>query len=98
LSTSKNQAQIQAVRDKLKTTGMDYSVLRGEVRKYIFDSLAKRNALPTGVTTLAEFNRAVVDKSATEISMFPKIFASLTDDEKNEIDQKIISKLKSFAD
>jgi hypothetical protein len=98
VSTSRNQTQIQAVRDKLKTAGMDYSALRGEVRKYIFDSLAKRNALPTGVTTLSEFNRAVVDKPDTEISVFPNIFASLTDDERNEIDQKIISKLKSFAD
>jgi hypothetical protein len=91
LSTSRNQTQIQAVRDRLKTAGMDYSALRGEVRKYIFDSLEKRNALPAGVTTLTQFNMAVVNAGT-----FSQIIASLTDDEKNEVDQKILSKLNAF--
>lgn len=91
ISSAANDADITNVQNRLKDAGMDFSALRGEVRTEIFRVLQKRNALPSGVSTLGQFNGAIADPAE-----FPKILKALTGDEKNIIDQKILSKLNAF--
>src|SRR6185436_13891762 len=91
LSNAKNRPVIQGVQDKLKSAGMDYSKLRLDVRTYLFNTLKDRKALPSGVNDSDDFAGALANTT-----QFKQILKSLTGEERNIIDQKILSKINAF--
>jgi len=95
LANKNNQDELANIQQALDDSAIGFSVIRGEVRLYLFDLLQKRDKLPDGITltTLNEFNKHVV-VDATKVE---SILSSLSADEVKNIDAIISKHISAFA-
>lgn len=92
LSNTDNDGEIVKVQNALNGAGGAFANISKEVKLYLFGQLQTRKTLPTGVVTLEDFDGTV--GSSTE---FPKLLASLSDDDKKAIDGIISKRISAFV-
>jgi len=92
VSNQANRNRIRDIQDALKPASRDFAAIDDDVRIYLFNALKTRGKLPTGVVLQRDFDDKILSAPDTQ-----RILDSLTEDEKNGIDQIIMKYIRSFV-